>query len=127
MGAPMPAKDTPEMIAACLRCKRRKCPGNCDVMVELGGMAPHPSVPSGHLPFQGRQGKPEPRPRVKREAMALTINGETLTIRGWAERYGISYQTLYHRLHRGMTLEEAAAKAVKDNGRRKRRGPDEPG
>ena len=111
----MPAKDTPEMIAACLKCKRRKYPGNCDVMVELGGMAP-PKPP-----------KPEPRPRVKREAMALTINGETLTIRAWAERYGISYQTLYQRLHRGMTLEDALAKSVKDTGRRKRRGPYEPG
>lgn len=32
-------------------------------------------------------------------AKPITFNGETLTIQGWADKLGISYQTLYQRLH----------------------------
>lgn len=37
----------------------------------------------------------------------LTLNGETLTVPEWSDRLGIGVTTIYYRLHRGATPEQA--------------------
>lgn len=39
----------------------------------------------------------------------VTVNGETLTIRQWAERSGITKGAIYMRVYKGMSLEEAVS------------------
>lgn len=39
--------------------------------------------------------------------MTITANGETLTVREWAERLGVKPKTIYARIQRGYTPEQA--------------------
>lgn len=37
-----------------------------------------------------------------RQTRKITINGETITIKSWCRKYGISYDMVMMRIHRGM-------------------------
>lgn len=74
--------NSPEIIALCLECDVSNCKGFCErVKNALGSET--------------------------REIMTITYMGETLTIREWADRLGISRKTLYNRIRRGCTTEDA--------------------
>ena len=45
--------------------------------------------------------------RPVRKAMTITANGETLTIKQWAAKLGIQPRSIYARVKRGYTLEQA--------------------
>jgi len=45
--------------------------------------------------------------RTRINGISITYKGETATLRQWAMRVGIKYQTLYGRLVRGWSIEKA--------------------
>lgn len=57
---------------------------------------------------------PREQARNKRSNRLITFAGETLSIIEWAERANLTYSTLYLRIKRGWTPEEALANLRKD-------------
>lgn len=55
-------------------------------------------------------------------ARRITINGETKSFRGWARHLGLSVTTLYTRLERGWSLEDAVTRGYREGGRYCSRG-----
>jgi hypothetical protein len=45
-------------------------------------------------------------PPKERQAMLITCNGETLSIRGWARQLGVHHEALRRRLAKGWTMEQ---------------------
>lgn len=50
-----------------------------------------------------------------------TLNGETKSVSDWARQFGVSYSTLYARVRRGVSLEEALSTPVKSRNQTKLR------
>ena len=51
--------------------------------------------------------------RNKRNNHVLTINGETMTVTGWAEKSGVKRKTIFERLKRGWSEYDAVFKEVR--------------
>jgi hypothetical protein len=52
----------------------------------------------------------------KNNNLALTINGETKTLKQWAEHYGVDYANVYYRYKTGHSIEEVFThKSLKGN------------
>lgn len=49
---------------------------------------------------------------VRKEPRTITVGGERLTVREWAERIGIPANVISNRLNRGWTLERAVGVPV---------------
>jgi hypothetical protein len=58
-------------------------------------------------PYKYKQRPPKAEKVLTRPRKYYTVNGETLTLNGWSDRFGIPYSTLRYRLRTGFTIEEA--------------------
>ncbi len=99
----------PEGVNVCLNCKRPKCPGYCDVVLE---------AERNHIPGRGR-----PFVRV---GQAYPFRGGRITVREMCEMTGASKQTIYDMLGQGMNMEAIHARimeiqAKKHAGKKRRR------
>jgi len=79
--------DTPERIAMCLSCQRRECIGVCDDI----------------------RGPRQPGDRRGNIARLYSMDGESLSIKAWAARFGVKYEALRWHIRKGRTIEEAHA------------------
>lgn len=77
--------DTPERIAMCLNCTRRDCIGVCDAIRGPRKAGDHHGV----------------------KARLYPMDGEYLSIRAWAARFGVKYEALRWHIRRGKTIAEA--------------------
>lgn len=96
--------DHPDVIRLCTTCSRYRCPGICDAyrakVREIQGIDA-PERPA----FTAQRGD------YKQKYLAY---GQALTLKQWSLRTGISYGTLYNRMHRqGLTLEQAIEKETR--------------
>lgn len=101
----------PEVVAACANCTRADCDGICNdyrnaVRRHLGlKPLPNHEKRGERIGISGRKKAPrEPRHYNTRR---IECNGESHTLGEWAEIGGMDYNTLYMRLYRGMSIEEA--------------------
>lgn len=62
----------------------------------------------------------EEQDRNKRNNRFITAFGETKCITDWATQYGLSYDTLYRRLNRGLAIEEALIRPLNKSQSRKK-------
>lgn len=108
----------PDLIALCMECEKNDCDGLCDrYRIEFRRVAGLPPIRRYLDPYKGKAQKgPNGRPSTYSHTIMykgeLTANGETHTLKEWAEISGISQKALYMRMHRGMTIEEALKKGV---------------
>lgn len=65
----------------------------------------------GYEPQNCRWATKTEQARNKSSSRLLTVAGETLPLAVWAEKTGLSYYTIYLRLRRGATAEEAVSAA----------------
>ena len=109
---------TPEMIDVCMRCQEEDCPGICDIYRNAFRVAHGlPTIKESMHKRAPKQGPPKPQ-RTKggglgRYNKPVEAFGERHTISEWAQIVGVSYNTLYMRLHRGETVEQAVARMKK--------------
>ena len=99
--------NTPEMIALCTNCTREDCVEPCPerqaVLRKLRG-----------LPVEA----PEKRAGTDKRGWGVRyeMDGEWLTLKAWAARYGMKYGTLYGRLYNdGLDLRSALTKPVEEH------------
>ena len=79
--------DTPERIAMCLTCKRSSCSGVCDAI----------------------RGKRRAGEHRGTKARLYPMDGESMSIKAWAARFGVKYEALRWHIRKGRTVEEAYA------------------
>lgn len=111
----------PEVVAVCAACRRDNCEGICNdyrnaVRMHLG-LKP---LPKKHGDYPTKLGKP----RKKREKCQyinerkIEYAGERHTLGELAEIGGMGYNTLYMRLYRGMTIDDAMTRPIVPKGRK---------
>lgn len=66
----------------------------------------------GYSPENCRWASRSEQNRNKRNNVLLTIDGETLALPAWAERFGLKYQTLARRISKGWPAEVAVKTPV---------------
>lgn len=98
-------RDAPELVELCTHCKHADCVGTCPEyrkkMDELIGIVSPPPRPNTPKPSQSKPVRPG---KIK----YLKAFGEIHSLREWAEKYHLSYYTLYKRVFlRGMDPEKA--------------------
>lgn len=98
-------RDAPELVEICTHCKHADCVGTCPEyrkkMNELIGIVPPP--PRQSQSKQRQSGVVRPG-----KMKYLKAFGEVHSLREWAEKYHLSYYTLYNRVFlRGMDPEKA--------------------
>lgn len=71
----------------------------------------------GYEPGNVRWATPAEQQRNQERTAWLTHNGETLPIKEWADRHGISYYALYHRVQNGWPVDRALSQPVHDGSR----------
>lgn len=95
--------DCPELIAFCQRCTRPECDGLCDEYADryrqIYGLPERVHARTD----------PKPRKQSKGAYVRRTYEafGHVHTLQEWANIVGLSYQTLWSRLDRGMDIESA--------------------
>lgn len=99
-------QDKPEVIEMCLKCEKRECEGECfeiqNKIRELQGLPPlireekAPIEDNGER-ISGSLGRDR----------KLTLDGVTLTLEEWAQRQGMSFNALYQRLRRGLSIKRS--------------------
>ena len=70
----------------------------------------YPDKDGPYSPENTRWATPKQQGRNQRSNRVLTHDGRTQTLVEWAEEFGIASRTLWVRLHRGWTMEQALAK-----------------
>ena len=89
-------------IEACLNCTADRCdPYQCKL--------------KGNLPYQERGCRTWER---HKQNVGITVNGETHTIREWAEITGIAYTTIYMRILNGWSHEDAVLQPLMRKGQK---------
>lgn len=116
MAGKRPWKDynnTPEMIALCTNCTREDCVEPCPerqaVLRKLRGLPVKAETPVE---------APEKRAGTDKRGWGVRyeMDGEWLTLKAWAARYGMKYSTLYGRLYNdGLDLRTALTKPVEEH------------
>ena len=61
----------------------------------------------GYEPSNCRWATGSEQSRNRRSAKVLTLEGESMCVKAWAERLGVDQRVIHNRLHRGWTVERA--------------------
>lgn len=102
--------DDPEFVAMCMECEAPDCAGICDRFKNRVNRLC--GVPEVHTPPPKPPKPPRPPKRklvrhVEKNGELLEAFGEKHTLSEWSRIKGIRYHTLYMRIRRGKTMEEA--------------------
>ena len=93
-----------DLVRICLECKADRCTGTCAKFQEL-----HRRIANGEGQYINTRKKRSP-PKY------YTYMGRTQSAARWAKEYGISRDTIYTRLGRGLSIEEALTLPLYRNG-----------